>query len=418
VTEQQRRSDWARRSVPIWIVAIVLALPLFGETILRSGTRGDAETSDVAGTDVSKRRRPRVRHPVQAEPVAREKTDLSAYRGLGSWIDIYNHWPWDHPAAAVNVLKRKGVKTIFLQTSNWGADDPIYRPGATAKLLHAAHRKNMKVVAWYVPSFAHEKYDRKRSLAPIRFKTSRGHKFDSFGMDIESTVVDSIKLRNKRFLNLSKWLRSKIGDDYPLGAITPDPVTGLYWPDFPYKATRRLYDVFVPMGYFSFRVSGYRDVKRYTAAGIRTIRRETEDPKVPVHWIGGIAGETEHYEVKGFVRALKGHKAIGGSYYDFIITTPEEWSELGVLAGREPPARKGPKKDEPEPAKKPDKKKSKDDKKKNDGKNDKGKSRKDHGKKSGRKDRPKRDLKSTSTKDAPEPVEEEPNERRLLWTAP
>jgi hypothetical protein len=382
VAEEQRRSDWARRSVPIWIVAIVIALPLFGDG-LRSNLREIDAPGRVARTDVRERRRPHVQRPVRAEPVAREKTDLSAYRGLGSWIDIYNEWPWDHPAAAVNILKRKGVKTIFLQTSNWGADDPIYRPGATAKLLHAAHRKNMKVVAWYVPSFAHEKFDRHRSLAAVRFKTSKCHKFDSFGMDIESTVVDRIKLRNKRFVNLSEWLRSKIGDDYPLGAITPDPVTGLYWPDFPYKATHRLYDVFVPMGYFSFRVSGYRDVKRYTAAGIRKIRRETEDPKVPVHWIGGIAGETEHYEVKGFVRALRGHKAIGGSYYDFIITTPEEWDELGVLAGREPPPRKGPKTEKPDRPKKSDKKEKagKDDKKrhgkKGKGKKGKGKSRKD-----------------------------------------
>jgi hypothetical protein len=420
MAEEQRGSDWAGRSVPIWIVALVIALPLFGDVMLNSNKSDVDAPGRVARADVRERRKPRVRRPVRAVPVARGKTDLSAYRGLGSWIDIYNNWPWDHPAAAVNVLKRKGVKTIFLQTSNWGADDPIYRPGATAKLLHAAHRKNMKVVAWYVPSFAHEKYDRRRSLAPIRFKTSKGHRFDSFGMDIESTVVDRIKLRNKRFLNLSKWLRSKIGDEYPLGAITPDPVTGLYWPDFPYKATRRLYDVFVPMGYFSFRVSGYRDVKKYTAAGIRTIRRETEDPKVPVHWIGGIAGETEHYEVKGFVRALKGHNALGGSYYDFIITTPEEWSELGVLAGREPPARKGPKKDEPErKPKKSDKKKpkkaKKNDKKKRAGKKDNGKSRKgDRSKKSGRKDRKKKDAKAVPTDEAVESVEEGPNARRLL----
>jgi hypothetical protein len=142
-----------------------------------------------------------------------------------------------------------------------------------------------------------------------------------------------------------------------------------------------------------------------------------------VHWIGGIAGETEHYEVKGFVRALQGHKAIGGSYYDFIITTPEEWSELAVLAGREPPARKGPKSDEPERTpkksdkKKSDKKKSQKADKKRNGKRDGGKARNGDRKKSERKDRKQRDPKNTRIEDGSD-VEDEPNARRLLWSGP
>ncbi|MGH2808321.1 MAG: hypothetical protein ACRDKT_13710 [Actinomycetota bacterium] len=385
MSEERGRSHWASRSVPIWVVAIALALPWMGDGAFLTDRARRSDAHRVARTDKRiERRRSRARRPVRAEPVARERIDLSAYRGLGSWIDIYNEWPWDHPQAAINSLHRRGVKTIFLQTSNYGAGEPIFRPLQAEKFIHAAHRKDMKVVAWYVPSFAHPKVDRKRSLAPVRFKTSRGHRFDSFGMDIEATVVDRVTLRNKRFLKLSKWLRWKIGDGYPLGAITPDPVTGLYWPRFPYERTRRLYDVFVPMGYFSFRVSGYRDVKRYTSKGIRTIRRETHDPKVPIHWIGGIAGETKHYEVKGFVRALKGHKAIGGSYYDFSITTPEEWSELQVIAGRKPPTRGSKNKHEPKRADKKHNDRDKKHKKKRDKKH-KDKAKKKH-KKAKRKD--------------------------------
>lgn len=317
------------RSVPICLLAIVLLLPI---------ATGHVFERDEHRRRVAHRGR-RVQAPVRAEPIARERVDLSAYRGLGSWIDIYNHWPWDHPGTTVRILQRRGVKTIFLQTSNYGAKNAIYRPRQTGKFLRVAHRKKMKVVAWYVPSFAHPKVDRARSKAAIRFRAKGGHRFDSFGMDIEATVVGHIWRRNRRMLGLSKAVRRFAGKNYPLGAITPDPIASLYWPRFPYERVRRIYDVFVPMGYFSFRADGYRKVKRYTTESIRVIRRESGDRKVPIHVIGGIGGETRAAEVKGFVRAVKGHGAIGASYYDFAITTSAEWSELSVLAGRPAPDR-------------------------------------------------------------------------------
>lgn len=260
-----------------------------------------------------------------------EKTDLSAYKSLGSWIDIYDEWPWNHPSRAVRELHERGVRTIFLQTSNWGADGPIFRPTQTKKFLKSAHRRDMKVVSWYVPSFAKRKQDYRRSKEAILFQRG-GHRFDSFGLDIESTVVGDIAMRNQRLLDLSKRLRRLVGPDYTLGAITPDPVKADYWPNFPYKKVSKLYDVFVPMGYFSFRTNGYRGVKRYTTASIRNIQRASGDPDVPIHLIGGIGGETRVPEVKAFVRAVKGNDVLGGSYYDMTVTSDEEWKHLETIA--------------------------------------------------------------------------------------
>lgn len=260
--------------------------------------------------------------------------DLSSYRDLGSWIDIYDAWPWAHPTLAVRKLHERGVGAIFLQTSNYGAKDPIFRPRQTSRFLKAAHRRDMKVVAWTVPSFANPQKDYHRARAAILFK-GRGHRFDSFGLDIEAPIVSNIWRRNKRLLDLSKRLRELVGPDYTLGAITPDPVKSLYWPDFPYKRVNSLYDVFVPMGYFSFRAHGYKDVKRYTEKSIRVIRRESENPNVPIHLIGGIGGETEVPEVKGFVRAVRGHDVLGASYYDFAVTSEHEWEQLETIV-REP----------------------------------------------------------------------------------
>jgi len=257
--------------------------------------------------------------------------DLTAYEDLGSWIDIYDEWPWAHPAKAVKQLHARGVRSIFLQTSNWGADRAIFRPKQTAKFLKSAHRRDMQVVSWYVPSFAKKREDYNRSRAAIRFERG-GHRFDSFGLDIESTVVGDIARRNERLLDLSKRLRRLVGSDYTLGAITPDPVKALYWPDFPYKQVSRLYDVFAPMGYFSFRTNGYRGVQRYTVASIRNIRRASGDPDVPIHLIGGIGGETRVPEVKAFVRAVKAGDVLGGSYSDMTATSEHEWNRLETLA--------------------------------------------------------------------------------------
>ena len=257
--------------------------------------------------------------------------DLVAYESLGSWIDIYDEWPWAHPNLAVRKLHQRGVRTIFLQTSNYGAQDPIFRPRQTTKFLKSAHRRDMRVVAWYVPSFAHPQIDFRRSKLPIKFKAG-GHSFDSFGLDIEATVIGNIWRRNKRLLDLSKKLRAMVGPDYSMGAITPDPVKALYWPDFPYERVAKLYDVFVPMGYFSFRTDGYLGVKRYANKSIRNIREASGDPDVPIHLIGGIGGETHEPEVKGFVRAVRGNDVLGASYYDFAVTSEKEWKHLETIA--------------------------------------------------------------------------------------
>lgn len=351
--------------------------------------------------------------------------DLSAYESLGSWIDIYDEWPWDHPSRAVHELDDRGVRTVFLQTSNWGAKTKIFRPQQTKKFLKAAHRRDMKVVSWYVPSFAKRKEDFKRSKAAALFNRG-GERFDSFGLDIESTVVGDIALRNRRLIDLSKRLRRLVGPDYTLGAITPDPVKALYWPDFPYERVSKLYDVFVPMGYFSFRTDGYRGVKKYTVAGIRNIRRESGDPDVPIHLIGGIGGETKVPEVKAFVRAVKGNDVLGGSYYDMTVTSDQEWQHLETIAD-EPSPTPSPT-PAPEPAETeivaaevrptpltptlPDEAKGKDkaDKKKSN-ERDKKSTKKERDKRSNKKSR-KNDEKKRSEKQGPQTKSREKNNRR------
>lgn len=253
--------------------------------------------------------------------------DLSAYEGVATWIDIYNPKLWRTPAVTVTRLARKGVDSVFVQTSNYSQRGLIWDPEGVSEFIDSAHEAGLKVVAWYVPSFSRPKIDLRRSLAAIEFETPTGGRFDSFALDIEATVVRSIWLRNHRLLRLTREIRAQTGPSYPLGAIVPD-ATSHYWPEFPYRELRDGYDVFVPMGYWTFQASGSKAVHDHTAFNIHRIRRGTKDPRVPIHVIGGLADAAGRREVSAFVRTARRHRVLGASLYDFPITGRGDWSAL------------------------------------------------------------------------------------------
>jgi len=264
--------------------------------------------------------------------------NLAAYRGLGSWVDIYDTYEWDHPRDTVRKMKRRGVRTLYLETGNYHSGPAIFRPQATDRFIHAAHRRGMKVVAWYLPAFTDLRTDLKRSMAAVRYRTSRNQRFDAFGLDIEAPLVHPISVRIQRMLRLSRRIRERVGSSYPLGAIVPSPygmrkVPGYWGPvrDFPWARLARIYDVFVPMSYFTYRVQGAAKVFPYNSFNVRLIRRETSDPKVPIHLIGGIAGDSTRKEVRAYVRAGRAYGTLGGSLYAFDSSRSGHWEELASI---------------------------------------------------------------------------------------
>jgi hypothetical protein len=257
---------------------------------------------------------------------------LAAYRGLGTWVDLYDPTAWTHPEAIVARMKARGVRTLYLETGNYRQKVDVIRRSATARFIDAAHARGMKVVAWYLPSFAAPKKDLRRSLAAIRFRTPSGGQFDSFALDIEASIVKSVPLRNTRLLTLSSQIREAAGFDYPLGAIIPSPrgmklVHG-YWPDFPYADLALTYDVFLPMGYFSYRPTDLGGAYGYTVRNIALIRRGTGDPDVPIHAIGGVGDDVNAAQVNAFVRATRDCGITGASMYDYTTTVSGGWKYL------------------------------------------------------------------------------------------
>lgn len=265
-------------------------------------------------------------HDAGAAPTDR----LIAYRGLGTWVDIYDSSPYDRPRAAVRKMAERNVDTLYLETANYRIDRKIHRPAAVSRLIEAAHRRGIRVVAWYLPSYARLKRDFRRSMAAIRFRTENGQRFDSFALDIESTEVRDIEVRNRRARRLARRLRDAVGDSYTMGAIVPE-ANALYWPNFPYRAIANNFDVFLPMAYFTYRTSGFDGVYTFITNNIRAIRRETLNPAIPIHVIGGVAEDATLRETRAYVKAVVDRNTMGGGLYDFTTTTAGQWERLQLV---------------------------------------------------------------------------------------
>ena len=263
---------------------------------------------------------------------ADEERDLSAYTGLATWVDLYDPQVLKRPESSVAAMAENGVQTLFFETSNYQMRRDIMRPDRVARFIEAAHAEGMQVVAWYLPSLTDLNRDLRRSLAAVNFKTPDGEQFDSFGLDIEATLVRSPTKRNERLLTLTRRIRAAVPQELALGAIVPSPV-GMrlkpsYWPRFPFAQLARSYDVFLPMGYFTYRRHYPGGSAAYTLSNIRLLRAGTGDPALPVHVIGGIADDVTSSQLRGFLRAARTGGAIGAGLYDFALTTPRQWTQL------------------------------------------------------------------------------------------
>ena len=257
--------------------------------------------------------------------------DLSAYSGLATWLDVYDHAQWRAPGATVASIAARGVKTLFLETGNSRQPTDVVRPRQLGRLVDAAHAAGLKVGAWYLPTLIYSPRDLRRVLAAVHFTTPAGGHFDSFALDIEASDVRTVTLRNTRLLALSEALRAAVGNAYPLGAIVPSGV-GMerhpkYWPGFPYARLRQSFDVFLPMAYYTYRVKGRAPSARYVMRSVALLRAGA-GADVPVHVIGGIANKTGPGEAAGFMDAVARCGPIGYSLYDFPITSSSTWKAL------------------------------------------------------------------------------------------
>ena len=272
--------------------------------------------------------------------------DIGAYTKLATWVDGFDYgaaYQRNNAAPAVTPrtvddMAANGVSTLFLQAVR---DDPrspggIVDRAKVAEFLIRAHRKGLRVVGWYLPKFVDVDADL-ANIEKIADFEVLGHRFDGVAVDIED--VDDVKdvgVRNQRLIDLSTRLRARSGRDV-LGAIVVPPVltevvNPRFWPEFPWSRLHPLYDVWLPMSYWTFRTatSGYHDGYTYDDESIRRLRNDLGDQQALVHAIGGVGDKVTAGEIEQFLESLASDQAVGGSIYDWASMTPAHRSALAA----------------------------------------------------------------------------------------
>ena len=134
---------------------------------------------------------------------------------------------------------------------------------------------------------------------------------------------------------LSAKIRKLVGPTYPVGAIIPSPV-GLtrphsVWGNFPYSMLPRYYDIFVPMGYYTFHGKGAAAASADALGNVRILREQPGCADMPIHLIGGLAEKSTTAEVQAFANATQKSGCIGASLYSWPGTTKADWKALRVV---------------------------------------------------------------------------------------
>jgi hypothetical protein len=266
---------------------------------------------------------------------AAERADASVFGGLGTWVDIYDGPVYATPERAAERIAARGVKTVWVETANYGAPVDVVEPVRLGRLVDALHSRGLRTVAWYLPGHVNPALDRRRALAMLSFRTPKGDRFDGVALNIESTRLRNASLRSQRAVSLTRQLREATGDT-PL-AIVPFNPRGLEkrpstWPGFPWAELAASADAFAPMIYTGGAVKGFDATYGYVTRALRLLRAEAGSD-VQIHVAGGVADRLGPEELAGFVAAVEDDGAtIGVSLYDWLTTSARAWKVLAPLS--------------------------------------------------------------------------------------
>jgi hypothetical protein len=265
---------------------------------------------------------------------------LAPYQHAGTWVTRFRfarEYAGANPPttpAQVDAMADAGVRTLYLQAA---ADDPAYpgllSPDLLGQFLVRAHARGMQVVAWYLPHFTDVPADLRRLQAMAAFRAG-GHAFDALAVDIEDRTVVDVDVRNAALVDLSARLRG-VAPGVTLGAIVLPPVvtevlSPTYWPRFPWRQLGPLYQVWLPMAYWSNRTadSPYRDAYRYTSENIARVRADLGEPCAAVSVVGGFGSAVTGEEYAAMARAAADQGAAGVSVFDWATTPASAWPPL------------------------------------------------------------------------------------------
>lgn len=348
----------SRRTLALSVLAAALLLAATGVAalMLRDGDPPRAAPSPRSPMFVEDELVPEHREPSPSpspspkpkpKPPSPPAPSLQAYQGLGAWVDVYDYALRDqmNPNAAVSEMSRRGVRTLYLQTSRWKEGNDIVAPGSVGEFIDEASAKGIAVVGWYLPGFGDLDRDVRRSLAVLGFKSPSGKGFSGLALDLETReeVGGDRDAFNAGIAGFSSKLRSTVPPGTVLGAIVVDAKNNERaperWRGFPWTEIAQQYDIIMPMAYWTVTKKGPEPcaaVEYDTAAYLREVSDKTTalmGRKKSMHFIGGIADCATESEVAGYVSVLPSLGSLGGGLYDLatMISNPKAdffWSSL------------------------------------------------------------------------------------------
>jgi hypothetical protein len=225
-------------------------------------------------------------------------------------------------------MARRGIKTVYLQATRWDDQSPdgIVDGPLLGAFLRRAHDLGLRVVGWYLPRLVDPELDLQRSMQIVDFRDGV-ERFDGLAVDIEYTQGEGDPTkRNANLVQYSRALRARVGDlpvaAVVLTAVHLEVVNPRFWPEFPYRDLRDLYDVWMPMAYWTLRNAPYDNAYNYTKESVDRLRNDLGQSDAPVAPVGGIADEMTDQQVADFGRALRAVDALGGSFYDWNTMAP------------------------------------------------------------------------------------------------
>jgi hypothetical protein len=270
-----------------------------------------------------------------AAPAAKT-ADASVFGGVGTWVDIYDGGVYAAPERTAQRMAGRGVRTVWVETANYGAPVDVVNPVQLGRFVDALHAYGLRAVAWYLPGHVKVALDERRALAMLAFRTATGGAFDGVALDIESTKLRNVAVRSQRAVALTRTLRAAAGET-PL-AIIPFNPRGLErrpstWPRFPWAQLAASADAFAPMIYTGGAMKGFDATYGYVTRALRLLRVNAGRPDVAIHVAGGVADRMGPDELAGFTAAVGDDgSTIGVSLYDWMTTTPRAWKALAPLS--------------------------------------------------------------------------------------
>ncbi len=279
-----------------------------------------------------------------AGPAGAGTPSLTVFRRLGAWIDVFDYAPRLQNAGAaprvtpdsVSDMAALGVKTLYVQVANpdGAPSNQLTDRTQLRALLERAHEHDMDLVPWFLPAHTNPADD-VAMMKQIFALRAGGQRVDGIGLDLESSEVADVPLRNRRAVAFARQTRAIVGDSMPVAAIVYPAVqlevlNTTLWPDFPYRQVARYADAWMPMAYYTYRSSesGLRSAYRYAVDSVDRLRRNLGDAAAPVHIIGGLAEDSTPDDYLDLERAARATDALGWSVYDYASTGSWAWPYL------------------------------------------------------------------------------------------